>query len=176
MTDWHHAPIHRFGEATHFFITAGTYLKQHFYHSPEALDALQRQLFAQAKAHDCCLQAWALLSNHYHFVVQCDEGERVREMIARFHSESAIELNERDHAPGRRVWYQYWDKTLTFEIVARAAAVHARERGAPWDCPCGDAVSVVFGELVREDGAAEVCADRGEDEVGSGEGLRSVRV
>jgi hypothetical protein len=27
MADWHHAPIHRFGEANTFFITGATYLK-----------------------------------------------------------------------------------------------------------------------------------------------------
>ena len=36
-------------------------------------------------------------------------------MIARFHTEAAIALNARDNAKGRRVWFQYWDKTLTFE-------------------------------------------------------------
>jgi putative transposase len=36
-------------------------------------------------------------------------------MIARFHTEAAIELNRWDAAKERRVWFQYWDKTLTFE-------------------------------------------------------------
>jgi len=110
--DWHHAPIHRFGEADTFFITGGTYLKRQYYTAKAALDELQDVLFREAKKHDCWLQAWALLSNHYHLVVR---GGDVRKMLARFHSEAAIALNARDKIQGRRVWYQFWDKTLTFE-------------------------------------------------------------
>jgi putative transposase len=36
-------------------------------------------------------------------------------MLDRFHSEAALDLNQRENQKGRRVWYQYWDKTLTFE-------------------------------------------------------------
>lgn len=110
--DWHHSPIHRFGEADTFFITAGTYLKQEHYKRKDALDELQRILFEQAAKHNCWLQAWSLLSNHYHLVVR---GENVRKMLARFHTEAAIALNAQDRVKGRRVWFQYWDKTLTFE-------------------------------------------------------------
>ena len=113
--DWHHSPIHRFGDETTFFITGGTYLKRQYYRKREALDELQQILFTEARKHDCWLQAWALLSNHYHIVVQSEVGERIRQMLARFHSAAAIALNKRDGAPGRQVWFQFWDKTLTFE-------------------------------------------------------------
>lgn len=115
MVDWPHAPTHRFGDASTFFITGGTYLKQHFYSDAAALSELQDLLFANAQKHNCWLQAWSLLSNHYHLVVRADEGERVRTMLARFHTTAAIALNHRDGESGRRVWFQYWDKTLTFE-------------------------------------------------------------
>ena len=36
-------------------------------------------------------------------------------MLSRFHSISAIELNRLDRTKGRRVWYQFFDKTLTIE-------------------------------------------------------------
>jgi len=115
MADWHHSPIHRFGDANTFFITGATYLKQQFYRSAASLDSLQSILFEKAKAHDCWLQAWSLLSNHYHLVVRSEESEHIRLMISRFHTEAALDLNRRDGAKQRRVWFQYWDKTLTFE-------------------------------------------------------------
>jgi putative transposase len=123
MFYWPHAPLHRFGSETTFFITAGTYLKQHFYRTPEALDELQALLFAKAAEYSCWLQAWSLLSNHYHLVI---DGGRVREMLARFHTEAAKALNSRDDKRGRRVWFQYWDKTLTFEAswLARLRYTH----------------------------------------------------
>ena len=126
MTDWLHSPIHRFSGANTFFITAATYLKQHFYRLPEALDQLQEILFSQAREHGCFLQAWALLSNHYHLVVRSEDGERVRQMLTRLHTSAAIALNARDGVTGRRVWFQYWDKALTFEAswLARLRYTH----------------------------------------------------
>ena len=143
MSDWHHSPIHRFGDANTFFITGATYLKQHFYRSARALDSLRSLLFAKANETHCWLQAWALLSNHYHLVVRCEMGESVRTMISRFHTEAALEANRRDGIKERRVWFQYWDKTLTFESswLARLKythenAVHHRlvrdARDYPW--------------------------------------------
>jgi putative transposase len=111
--DWPHAPIHRFGEGGHYFITAGTNQKEPIFGGPEALDSLQSLLFENAHKHNCWLQSWSLFSNHYHLVISCDEGERLRRMIARLHTESAIEINRRDGAKGRKVWFQFWDTQLT---------------------------------------------------------------
>ena len=115
MQDWPHAPIHRFGDETTFFITGATYQKQHFYRDPAALNELQDIVFAKAEQHECWLQAWALLANHYHLVVQAEDGNRIRRMLNRVHTEAGISLNAHDKTAGRQVWFQYWDKTLTFE-------------------------------------------------------------
>src|SRR5687768_2379701 len=100
MPDWPHAPTHRFGDETTFFITGATYKKQQFYRDPVALDELQSILFAKAKEHECWLQAWALLSNHYHLVVRADDGDRIRRMLNRIHTEAAIALNAREGTKG----------------------------------------------------------------------------
>ena len=115
MSDWPHAPIHRFGDAGVYFITAGTRQKQHLFRDPAALDALRATLFHQARESGCALQAWALFSNHYHLVISCDSGENVRLMLNRFHIKSAIELNRREDAKGRKVWFQYRDTLITTE-------------------------------------------------------------
>jgi putative transposase len=115
MSDWPHAPIHRFGESGIYFITGATLHKQHIYRSTTALDSLQECLFTNASKHDCWLQAWSLFSNHYHLVVASDDGERLRRMLSRLHTEAAIDANSRDGTKGRKVWYQFRDKQLTFE-------------------------------------------------------------
>jgi putative transposase len=115
MLDWPHAPVHRFGDAGVYFITAGTHLKQHLFRDRSALDALQSCLFELATDHRCELQAWSLFSNHYHLVAEADEGERIRQMLKRFHIETAREINARDHTRGRQVWFQCRDTQLTFE-------------------------------------------------------------
>jgi putative transposase len=124
--DWPHAPIHRFGEGGTYFITSGTLYKQHFFRSVSALNALLRTLFAEAKKHDCWLQAWALFSNHYHLVAQSEVGERVRQMIRRLHIVSAIDANKRDGTQGRVVWFQSRETLLTIESswLARLRYTH----------------------------------------------------
>jgi len=126
MNDWHHAPIHRFEGGGTFFVTGATYLKQHFFARSASLDLLRENLFALAQDHMCWLQAWCLLSNHYHVVFNCENEAQAKGMLSRFHSESAIALNNVEGLKGRRVWYQFWDKTLTFEAswLARLRYTH----------------------------------------------------
>lgn len=121
---WHHAPAHHFECGNTFFVTGATYRKQPFFE--HARDSLQERLFALAEQHECSLQSWCLLANHYHLVVRAP-GTNVRRLLSRFHSESAIEMNARDRTPGRRVWFQYWDKTLTFEASWLARLRYANE-------------------------------------------------
>jgi putative transposase len=115
MVDWPHAPLHRFGDGGVYFITAATLHKQHFFGEPRTLSALQELLFEKAQFHGVTLQAWCLLSNHYHLVVSADEGQRVRSMLNKLHVDSAVRLNARDRTKGRKVWYQYRDVQLTHE-------------------------------------------------------------
>ena len=111
---WPHSPPHHFSPGT-YFIAAGTYLKQHFFRSAAALDALQDALFASALEEHCLLEAWCLLSNHYHLVVQVEDGANLQRMIRRFHSISAKAQNARDGARGRQVWFQVRETELTYE-------------------------------------------------------------
>ncbi len=113
--DWPHAPLHRFADASIYFITGATLYKQHFYRTPAALDTLQETLFTHAKRYSCELQAWTLFSNHYHLVAIVHEGEALHAMLNQFHSDAAKALNALDGIHGRRVWYQFRDTQLTFE-------------------------------------------------------------
>ncbi|HWW60619.1 MAG TPA: transposase [Thermoanaerobaculia bacterium] len=115
MVDWPHAPLHRFTGGGIYFVTASTYLKQPHFTDPASKDALQDLLFAKAREHDCWLQAWAILANHYHLVVSTEDGEKLHRMLARLHAMSAIEQNKRDGARGRKVWFQFRETKLTYE-------------------------------------------------------------
>jgi putative transposase len=113
--DWPHAPLHRFvKEDAIYFVTAATYLKQHFYRTAKRLDGLQTRLFALAREHECSLQAWSIFSNHYHLVVSAN-GENVRRMLTRLHTEEGTDANELDRTPGRQVWFQFRETELTYE-------------------------------------------------------------
>ncbi|MBI1940633.1 MAG: transposase [Acidobacteria bacterium] len=143
MRDWPHSPVHRLGEACAYMVTAGTYRKQPFFRSPDRLDFLCVTLLDLAEAYGWQLQAWAVLANHYHFVgFSPPDPEALRSLIRKLHSLTAREINRRDHAEGRKVWFEYWETRLTFErsYFARLSYVHrnAVHHGlvrSPWEYP-----------------------------------------
>jgi len=95
--------------------------------SPERLSLVRDALFAIASEMNWHLQAWAILSNHYHFIaVAPTEPTTLRQLIAKLHMRTAKRLNEWDTAPGRKVWHQYWDTRITFpsSLLARLNYVH----------------------------------------------------
>ena len=127
--DWPHAPPHRLGSSHPYFVTAATYRKQHFFCSKERLDVLQRGLFALCKEHEWQLQAWAIFSNHYHFIASPPGGETatsLQRIITTLHSKTARWINQLDGSAGRRVWHNYRETVLSFEnsYYARLKYVH----------------------------------------------------
>ena len=109
-------------------VTAGTFGKAHCFKDEDRLDLLQELLFQTALEFGWSLEAWALLSNHYHFIASTtgDSGS-LREMIRKFHSLSARHINHLDASPGRKVWHNYRDSHVANEraYLARLHYVHA---------------------------------------------------
>ena len=104
-----------------------TYQKQHIFKADDKLDRFRDLLFGLAESYKLPLQAWSIFSNHYHFIATAERNaSSLKEMISELHSVSARETNRVDDAPGRKVWYQFWDKHLTFErsYLARLNYVH----------------------------------------------------
>lgn len=84
-------------------------------------------LFAVTDEFGWGLRAWAVLSNHYHFVASSPpDPKNLRRMLGKLHMLTAKELNIRDNAPGRKVWFQFRETHLTIETsyLARLKYVH----------------------------------------------------
>ena len=125
--DWPHAPVHRLSEAGAYIVTASTYGKQHFFEGKERLALLQDALLALARRYGWRLQAWAVFSNHYHFVATTDHAPaNLPKFLGHLHTVTATGANRLDAQPGRKVWFQYWDTLITFErsYLARLNYVH----------------------------------------------------
>ena len=108
-------------------VTAGTYRKERFFHSMERLRVLQGELFAASEAYGWRLQAWAVFSNHYHFIAHApSDATSLRQVLQRLHSATARAINRVDNTSGRQVWFQFWDSCLTYEssYFARLNYVH----------------------------------------------------
>lgn len=115
MPDWPHGPTHRVVEPGTYMVTAGTYLKHHHLNTPERLTLVHDQLLALAAHFRWHLEAWCVLSNHYHFIGTSAERGSLVALLKALHKGTAAELNRIDGTPGRRVWFQYWDKGLTYQ-------------------------------------------------------------
>jgi putative transposase len=127
MPDWPHAPVHRLNAAGAYMVTAGTYQKAHLFRGPDRLTMLQDRPLKITREHGWQLQAWAIFSNHYHFVTLSPEPSTpLRRLIQELHSVTARELNRLDGMENRKVWFEYWDTHLTYErsYLARLQYVH----------------------------------------------------
>ncbi len=127
ISDWPHAPVHKLTEKGAYMVTCGTYKKKNYLDDPNRLDFFQETLFTLAEEFNWQLQAWAILSNHYHFVaISPDNPVTLKSYLSKLHSVTARRLNECDDSSGRRVWYQYYDTHITYEksYFARLNYVH----------------------------------------------------
>jgi putative transposase len=113
---WPHAPVHRLGEAGIYMLTAGTYKKIPYLNTARRLELVMRRLFACSEEFDWELHAWAILSNHYHFMARSiGDPLALRRLVSKLHMTTAKTFNQEDATPGRRVWFQYWDSHITFD-------------------------------------------------------------
>jgi putative transposase len=125
--NWPHSPVHRLSQHGTFIVTASTLNRHHYFRGEKLLTMLQDKLLELAKLHAVVLEAWAVFSNHYHFVAHTTGIEnQLSDMLARLHLNTAEDVNRRDQQPGRQVWFNYWDTQLTYEksYLARLNYVH----------------------------------------------------
>lgn len=113
---WPHAPLHRLGEHGIYFVTAGTYLKAHHFRGADRLAVLHRGLLKVCDRYGWRLEAWAVFSNHYHFVAESPAtAETLPRMLGLLHERTARWVNRLDKAVGRQVWHNYRETQLTYE-------------------------------------------------------------
>ena len=130
--DWPHAPPHRLGTAGVYFVTARTAGQAHLLADDGMKDWFQKLLFTLAAEFGWKLEAWAILSNHYHLIGHSPttiNGTAVSLglMIRKLHSLTTKELNQRDGQAGRtRLWQNYRETLLTHQksYLARLNYVH----------------------------------------------------
>jgi putative transposase len=125
--DWPHAPVHRLSAEGVYMVTAATLRKERLFIGPERLALLENQLLSIAKKYNWQLEAWAVFSNHYHFVAHSlIESIDLKRFLTHLHADTARELNRLDDKVGRPVWFNFWDKKLTYErsYLARLNYVH----------------------------------------------------
>ena len=128
---WPHAPPHRLSLRGVYLVTARCAEGRHLLAEDEMKDWFQERLFTIAKEYGWTLEAWAILSNHYHLIGHSpqrpDGAESLRDMIRKLHSLTTRELNCRENQAGRtRLWQNFRETCLTHQrsYLARLHYVH----------------------------------------------------
>src|SRR5215470_6419742 len=127
IKQWPHAPVHQLTPDGVYMVTAATLYKERLFKAPENLSSVENSLLALSHKYQWQLEAWAVFSNHYHFVVRGLPGcTDLGKLIKHLHADTARELNRLDKAAGRQVWFNFWDTRLTYEqsYFARLNYVH----------------------------------------------------
>ena len=110
-TPWPHAPTHQLAEQGTFFVTAATYDRAHHFRTGKRLEVLNRGLLTVADQFGWQLEAWAVFSNHYHFVGHSprmtSDATSLSAMLSVLHVKTAEWVNKLDDARGRQVWYNF---------------------------------------------------------------------
>jgi len=116
---WPHAPEHQLCVRGTFFVTASTYLQAQHFANKTRLAVLHRGLLRVAANFGWQLEAWAVFSNHYHFVghspAEAETAESLSQMLGRLHEKTAKWINRLDGTPARKVWHNYRETRLTYE-------------------------------------------------------------
>jgi putative transposase len=114
-----HAPTHQLAHQGTYFVTASTYLKTHHFRGAERLRVLHRGLLKVARDFGWQLEAWAVFSNHYHFVGHSPMTEKdaasLPVMLSLLHEKTAKWANRLDGEPQRKVWFNYRETKLTYQ-------------------------------------------------------------
>jgi putative transposase len=108
-------------------VTAGTYRKDHHFAGRRRVEVLHRGLLSVANEFGWQLEAWAVFSNHYHFVGHSPEHpETISKMLGKLHGLTANWVNRLEGKPGRKVWHNFRETRLTHEksYLARLHYVH----------------------------------------------------
>ncbi len=127
---WPHAPTHQLSHRGTYFVTAGTYLKAHHFQGAKRLAVLHRGLLKLMAQYGWHLEAWAVFSNHYHFVAHSPPDSSTAGSLSKIlgvlHAKTAGWINRLDRQPGRQVWHNFWDTRLTYpkSYFARLNYVH----------------------------------------------------
>jgi putative transposase len=130
LTAWPHAPTHAIAESGTFFVTASTLHKEHHFRGTDRLGVLHRGLLTVARDFGWTLEAWAVFSNHYHFIAHSpansSDATSLATMLKLLHTKTAGWINRLDAKTGRQVWFNYWETRLTHQrsYLARLNYVH----------------------------------------------------
>jgi REP-associated tyrosine transposase len=112
-----HSPPHWFVSNAIYMVTGSTLYGKPLLDSDAKLANFYETLMERASILKWSLDARVVMPAHYHFIARSPENAlSLKELIQGVHAVNAKFVNRMDGAPGRKVWYNYWDSCIQSEI------------------------------------------------------------
>ena len=110
------SPPHWFVSNAIYMVTGATLYKKLLLDSDVKRANFCQTLIERTEILGWELEAWVVMSNHYHFIARSPENAlSLKALIQGVHSINAKFVNRIDGTSGRRVWYNYWDSCIQSE-------------------------------------------------------------
>jgi len=128
--DWPHAPPHRLQSTGTYFVTARTIDRIEYFQEAAMRDFVCAWLLELASRYGWQMEAWTVLSNHYHFVAHSpsdrSDANSLRYWLKHLHADITRQINRADGVQGRKIWHNYRDSLLTYQpsYLARLNYTH----------------------------------------------------
>lgn len=110
-----HRLPHIYNDNTFYFITSSTYKNTHYLQPNSHKTNLHQEITNLAPEFGLTIEAWVILNNHYHLLFHLQQAENLSLFLKRLHGRTATAFNRQDKTPGRKFWYNYWDRCIRNE-------------------------------------------------------------
>ena len=114
--NWPHAPPHRLASGGVYFVTSRTFNRVPHFNTRARLNLVRDRLLALAVRYGWQMEAWAVLSKHYHFVAHSPVSEKHARSLGLFvrhlHADITRTINREDGVEGRTLWHNYRETHL----------------------------------------------------------------
>ncbi len=95
-----------------YHLSAACYEHRPIFQEPDDLTYLEEEILVSLAEKNIPCHAWSFLPDHYHVLIEPDDLDEVGEMLRLIHSSIATEMNGKDNARGRQVWYRFSDRGI----------------------------------------------------------------
>ena len=110
-----HRPNHIYADDTYYFVTSSVLYRTHLLTPTTHKPYLKERLLTLAPDYSLKIEAWVILNNHYHMLFHLEKSSLLFRFFKHLHGQTSTDFNKWDHQPGRKFWYNYWDRCIRNE-------------------------------------------------------------
>ncbi|MDP2683602.1 MAG: transposase [bacterium] len=105
-------PPHLYFDNYYYFLTSRTLRRAKLFDTDKKKKILLDVIFRAIQKFNYDMVAWVVLSNHYHILLKVKNADQLPKLVGNIHTNSSRLLNINDNFPGRKIWWNYWDKCI----------------------------------------------------------------